>query len=143
MIIIISYDKQVTLFSIKLFMDSYGVEHLLKMSHHTMHFTPKPQGAKQPHACILDSLNEFSKVIMDELFDALPPYRKVDHRIKVVHSLVLPSKESYRLNQKELEELKKKLNNLLHQRYIWQNKLSYGALVLFVNKNDKLKICID
>jgi len=37
MIIIISYDKQVTMFFIKLFMDSYGVEHLPKMSHHTMH----------------------------------------------------------------------------------------------------------
>ncbi len=56
---------------------------------------------------------------MGELFDALPPYRKVDHRIKVVLSSVLPSKESYKLNQKELEELKKKLNDLLHQRYIW------------------------
>jgi hypothetical protein len=67
----------------------------------------------------LDSFNEFSEVIMGELFDALPPYRKVDHRIKVVLSSVLPSKESYKLNQKELEELKKKLNDLLHQRYIW------------------------
>jgi hypothetical protein len=37
MIIIISYDTQVTMFFNKFFMDSYGVEHLLKMSHHTMH----------------------------------------------------------------------------------------------------------
>jgi hypothetical protein len=37
MIIIINYDKQVTMFFNKLFMDSYGVEHLFKMSHHTMH----------------------------------------------------------------------------------------------------------
>jgi len=36
-IIIISYDKQVTMFFNKLFMDSYGVEHLPKMNHHTMH----------------------------------------------------------------------------------------------------------
>jgi hypothetical protein len=37
MIIILSYDKQVTMFFNKLFMDSYGMEHLPKMSHHTMH----------------------------------------------------------------------------------------------------------
>jgi hypothetical protein len=37
MIINISYDKQITMFFSKLFMDSYGVEHMLKMSHHTMH----------------------------------------------------------------------------------------------------------
>jgi hypothetical protein len=40
MIIVISYYKQVTMFYNKLFMDSYGVEHLLKMSHLTMH-SPK------------------------------------------------------------------------------------------------------
>ncbi len=29
--------NKVTMFFSKLFMDSYGMEHLLKMSHHTMH----------------------------------------------------------------------------------------------------------
>ncbi len=38
--LIINYDKQVTMFFNKLFMDSYGVEHLPKMSHHTMHYSP-------------------------------------------------------------------------------------------------------
>jgi hypothetical protein len=42
MIVIISYDKQVTMFFSKLFMDSYGVEHLRKMSHHTMHSPKNP-----------------------------------------------------------------------------------------------------
>jgi len=37
MIIIISYDFLKTVFFNKLFMDFYGMEHLLKMSHHTMH----------------------------------------------------------------------------------------------------------
>ncbi len=53
MIIIISYDKQVTIFFNKHFMDSYGVEHLLKMSHHTMHspctlFSRIRLGSKHP-----------------------------------------------------------------------------------------------
>jgi hypothetical protein len=35
--IIICYDKQVTMFFSKNFMNSYRMEHLPKMSHHTMH----------------------------------------------------------------------------------------------------------
>jgi hypothetical protein len=35
--IIICYDKQVTMFFSKLFMDFYGMEHLPKMNHNTMH----------------------------------------------------------------------------------------------------------
>ncbi len=42
---------------------------------------PKPQGAKQAPSHILDSLNQFSKVLMDELSYALPPCKEVDHRI--------------------------------------------------------------
>jgi len=38
----------------------------------------------------------------------------------------------------------KKLNGLLNLGYIQQNKSSYGALVLFIDKkDDKLKMCID
>ncbi len=62
---------------------------------------PKPQEAKQPFICILDSLNKFSKVLTYELPDALPPCRKVDHKIEVVHRTTLSSKAPYRLNQKE------------------------------------------
>jgi hypothetical protein len=51
---------------------------------------------------------------MNELPNALPPCRKVDHKIEVVPSIALPSKAPYRLNQKELEELKKKLNDLFN-----------------------------
>ncbi len=65
----------------------------------------KPQEARQPLICILDSFNKFSKVLTNKLLDALPPCRKVDHKIKVVPRIVLSSKAPYRLNQKELEKL--------------------------------------
>jgi hypothetical protein len=62
----------------------------------------------------------------------------------VVFGLALPSNAPYRLNQKELEKPKTQLNDFLNPRYIWQNKLPYGALVLFVDKKDnKLKMCIN
>jgi hypothetical protein len=65
-----------------------------------------PQGAKQSPTCILDSFNNFLKVLIDELLNALPPCKKVDHKIEmVVGAASLLSKAPYKLNQKELKEL--------------------------------------
>jgi hypothetical protein len=44
--------------------------------------------------------------------------------------LILPSKLPYQLNQKELQEFKAPINNLMEQRYIKQSKLFYGFHVL-------------
>jgi hypothetical protein len=68
---------------------------------------PKPQGVRQLHVYILDSFNKFSKVLMNELSNALPPCKEIDHKIKVLHGSALSSKAPYRLNQKKLEELNK------------------------------------
>jgi hypothetical protein len=67
---------------------------------------PKPQGGKQPLAFILDSLNKFLKVLINELRDALPPYREVDHKKEVVLGSAPLSKTPYKLNQKKLKKLK-------------------------------------
>jgi Txe/YoeB family toxin of Txe-Axe toxin-antitoxin module len=104
----------------------------------------KPQGVKQPLVCILDSLNKILEVLTNELPNALPRYKKVDHKIEMVLGSSMLLKAPYRLNQKELEKLKKQINDLFSQRYIWQSKLFYGASILFVDKKDnKLKMCID
>jgi hypothetical protein len=59
---------------------------------------PKPQGARQPFAYILDSFNKFPNILINELLDALPPCKKVDHKIKVVPKMVPLSKVPYKLN---------------------------------------------
>jgi hypothetical protein len=79
---------------------------LLLMSLRVSHGEPKPQEAKQPPTFILDSFNKILKVLIDELPDALPPYREVDHKIEVVPRSAPLSKTPYILNQKELEKLK-------------------------------------
>jgi hypothetical protein len=58
---------------------------------------------------MLDSFNKFSKVLIDEFLNAFLLYRKVDHKIKVMSGSAPPSKVPHRLNQKELERIKKKL----------------------------------
>jgi hypothetical protein len=43
---------------------------------------------------------------MNDLPKCFPLYKKVDHKIEMAPSSTLPSKAPYRLNQKELKELK-------------------------------------
>jgi hypothetical protein len=52
------------------------------------------------------------EVLIDEIPNSLPPCKMVDF-IEMVPILAMPSKAPYRLNQKELKELKKQLNYLL------------------------------
>jgi len=43
---------------------------------------------------------------MNDLPKSFPPYKKVNHKIEMALSSTLLSTAPYRLNQKELEELK-------------------------------------
>ena len=72
------------------------------------------------------------------------PRREVDHKIEVKPGTETPSKAPYRLSQKELEELKSQLDELLTEGYIRQSKSPYSASILFVDKKDgKLRLCVD
>ncbi len=62
---------------------------------------------KQPPVCILDSLNKFLEILINEFLDALPPYKEVDHKIEVALGSALSSKALCRLNQKKLEKFRK------------------------------------
>jgi hypothetical protein len=89
-------------------------------------------------------LEKYKDVILDELPKHLPPKRAVEHKIDLVPGAEPPSKVPYRLNQVELQELKRQLNELLERGYIRQSKSPFGAPVLFVSKKDgKFRMCID
>jgi len=94
--------------------------------------------------CILEVINKFSDILMDDLPTILPPNRYVDHRIEVHPRFAPPIKAPYRLNQKELEEFKRQINDLMETSYIRPSKSPYNDLMLFVGKKDgKLKMCIE
>jgi hypothetical protein len=61
---------------------------------------------------IREVLAKYKDVLTNELSQELPPKREVDHKIEVIPGSEPPSKAPYRLNQKELFELKKQLNDL-------------------------------
>ena len=93
--------------------------------------------------CVEDVLKRYQEVMPEDLPNELPPRREVDHKIEVKPETEPPSKVPYRLSQKELEELKSQLDELLAKGYIRQSKSPYGAPVLFVDKKDgKLRLCV-
>ena len=94
--------------------------------------------------CVEDVLKRYLNVMPKDLPNELPPRREVDHKIEVKPGIKPPSKAPYHLSQKELEELKSQLDELLAEGYIRQSKSPYGAPVLFVDKKDgKLRLCVD
>ena len=94
--------------------------------------------------CVEDVLKRYQEVMLEDLPNELSPRRKVDHKIEVKLGTESPSKAPYCLSQKDLEELKSQLDELLAKGYIRQSKSPYGASILFVDKKDgKLRPCVD
>ena len=79
--------------------------------------------------CVEDVLKRYQDVMPEDLPNELPPRREVDHKIEVKSGIEPPSKAPYRLSQKELEELKSQLDELLAKGYIRQSKSPYGVHV--------------
>ena len=93
--------------------------------------------------CVEDVLKMYQDVMPEDLSNELPPRQEVDHKIEVKSGTKPPSKALYRLTQKELEELKSQLDELLAKGYIRQSRSPYGAPILFVDKDGKLRLCVD
>lgn len=93
---------------------------------------------------IVSLLSSFRDVFPEELPPGLPPSREVDHRIELVPGAVPPSRPTFRLSAKELEELKKQLEELTKAGFIRPSKSPFGAPILFVKKKDgTMRMCVD
>ncbi len=55
--------------------------------------------------CIKQVLEEFPDVMHEELFEGLPPRRRVDHVIEVMPGVAPPAKAPYKMSHEELKEL--------------------------------------
>ena len=89
-------------------------------------------------------LGQYRDVFPDELPEGLPPSREVDHKIELVPGSVPPSRPIIRMSAKELEELKKQLEELVKAGFIQPSKSPFGAPILFVKKKDgTMRMCID
>jgi gag-polyprotein putative aspartyl protease len=86
------------------------------------------------HSNTTSLVREFSEVFPHDLPKGLPPKRAVDHKIELESGQVPPSRPTYRMSQPEMDELKKKLAELMEKGFITESKSPYGAPVLFLKK---------
>ncbi|GBG92545.1 hypothetical protein CBR_g55880 [Chara braunii] len=70
--------------------------------------------------------------------------RPIQHRIEIESGSRTPKGAVYRMSPRELEELRKKLDELLEKGWIRPSSSPFGAPVLFVpKKEEELRMCID
>ncbi|GBG81898.1 hypothetical protein CBR_g34082 [Chara braunii] len=70
--------------------------------------------------------------------------RRIQHRIEIEPGSRTPKGAVYKMSLRELEELRKQLDELLEKGWIRPNSSPFGAPVLFVPKKEgELRMCID
>ena len=88
-------------------------------------------------------VEDFVDVIPKEL-PGLPPNREIEFTIELVPGTAPISQPPYRMAPAELEELKRKLQELLEKKFIRLSTSPRGAPILFVKKKDgSFRMCID
>ena len=89
-------------------------------------------------------LKKYKDVFPDDLPKQLPPRRHIEHSIDLVPGSTPPSKQPYKMSPKELDELKKIIDDLLLHGFIKPAASPFGAPVLFVKKKDgTMRMCVD
>jgi hypothetical protein len=77
------------------------------------------------------TVRDLPDVFPEELTE-MPPDREVEFAIDLLPETTPTPKQSYRMSEEELKELKKQLTELQDAGYIRLNSSPYGALVLIV-----------
>ena len=89
-------------------------------------------------------IREFDDVFPKALPKGLPPDRGKDFEIDLIPGAKPQSKGIYRMSQPELDEVRKKVTELLEQGFIRPSSSPWGAPVLFAMKKDGgLRFCVD
>jgi hypothetical protein len=86
--------------------------------------------------------NEFPDVFPEDL-PSMPPDRDVEFSIEHIPGTAPISKRPYRMDFKDLAELKKQIEELLSKGFICPSSSPWGAPTLFVDKDVSRRLCID
>ena len=103
--------------------------------------TPVGQQHSDPRVC--EILRKFTKVLRDELPDALPPERNITHQIDIGEAQPV-NINSYPLSDEKMREQLKQVDLLLKKGLIRPSSSPWGFPVIFVKKaNGKWRMCVD
>jgi hypothetical protein len=91
----------------------------------------------------LPKVCEYPDVFPKE-FPGMPPDRNIEFAIDLIPGTAPIAKRPYRMATSELAELKKKLEELQHIKFIRPSSSPWGAPILFVKKKDGcMRMCVD
>lgn len=103
-----------------------------------------PQLLADPADGIPDWLEDYQDVFSEEGAAELPPVDGASHAIDLKEGAEPPYMPIYNLSQKELETLRKYLEDSIGKGWIRESKSPAGAPVLFAPKADgSLRLCVD
>jgi hypothetical protein len=80
-------------------------------------------------------VSEFPDVSLEDL-PGMPPDRDIEFSIELIPGTAPISKRPYRMDVKDLAELKKQIEELLSKGFIRPSSSPWGAPTLFVDKKD-------
>jgi hypothetical protein len=111
--------------------------------------TPSPTGKEMVNSMkgkVLEDIkvvNEYPDVFFDDL-PGMSPYHDIEFSIELLPGTAPISKRPYRMNVKDLAELKKHIEQLLSKGFIYPSSSPWGAPTLFVDKNNgSRRMCVD
>jgi hypothetical protein len=88
-------------------------------------------------------VNEYPDVFPDDL-PGMPPDLDIEFSIELLPGTAPISKRPYRMDVKDLAELKKQIEELSSKRFIHPSSSPWGAPTLFVDKKDgSRRMCVD
>jgi hypothetical protein len=98
--------------------------------------TPPPTGKRIMNSIegkVLEDIkvvNEYPDVFLEDL-PSMPPDRDIEFSIELLHGTAHISKRPYRMDVKDLAELKKQIEELLSKGFIRPSSSPWGAPTLF------------
>jgi hypothetical protein len=91
----------------------------------------------------INVVSEFPDVFPEDL-PGMPPDRDIEFSIELIPGTAPISKRPYRMDVRDLAELKKQIEKLLSKGFIRPSSSPWGAPTLFVDKKDgSRRLCVD